>query len=433
LLDFWFRASLPLWYGALVALALWGMFSAAVALSFMLVLLLLVMAYRATQLYKLGVWLQDPRLETIPEADGLWDEIFSKLYKMVKQHNQTKKDLADELQHIELATAALPEGVAILNEENRIEWCNPLAQQLFDLDPEQDIMQDITYLVRQPEFVDYLHASDFSSPLIMRPSRHDEMVLSIKLIAYGGDKRLLIIRDITQFERIEAMRRDFVANVSHELRTPLTVVNGFVENLQDMPDLNQDSARRALQLMAEQARRMDNLVADLLTLSRLENDQSQTVDEKVEVGALLDEIYSDGELLSAGQHKLKLEIASDASLMGNREELRSAFFNLVSNAIRYTPADGNILIRWFERGGQPVFSVQDSGIGIAAQHLPRLTERFYRIDRSRSRETGGTGLGLAIVKHIAMRHQAKLEVSSEEGKGSTFTLVFPPKRRVMQA
>jgi two-component system phosphate regulon sensor histidine kinase PhoR len=433
LLDFWFRASLPLWYGALVALALWGMFSAAVALSFMLVLLLLVMAYRATQLYKLGVWLGDPRLETIPEADGLWDEIFSKLYKMVKQHNQTKKDLADELQHIELATAALPEGVAILNEENRIEWCNPLAQQLFDLDPEQDIMQDITYLVRQPEFVDYLHASDFSSPLIMRPSRHDEMVLSIKLIAYGGDKRLLIIRDITQFERIEAMRRDFVANVSHELRTPLTVVNGFVENLQDMPDLNQDSARRALQLMAEQARRMDNLVADLLTLSRLENDQSQTVDEKVEMGELLNEIYRDGELLSAGQHKLKLEIASDASLMGNREELRSAFFNLVSNAIRYTPADGNILIRWFERGGQPVFSVQDSGIGIAAQHLPRLTERFYRIDRSRSRETGGTGLGLAIVKHIAMRHQAKLEVSSEEGKGSTFTLVLPPKRRVMPA
>lgn len=433
MLDFWFRASLPLWYGALVALALWGMFSAAVALTFMLLLLVVVMAYRATQLYKLGVWLQDPRLETIPEADGLWDEVFSKLYRMVKQHNQTKKDLAEELQHIELATAALPEGVAILNVENRIEWCNPLAQQLFDLDPEQDIMQDITYLVRQPEFVDYLHASDFSSPLFMRPSRHDEMVLSIKLIPYGGDKRLLIIRDITQFERIEAMRRDFVANVSHELRTPLTVVNGFVENLQDLPDLNQDSARRALQLMAEQTRRMDNLVADLLTLSRLENDQSQTVDEKVDMGALLDEIYRDGELLSAGQHKFRLEIASAASLMGNRDELRSAFFNLVSNAIRYTPGDGNILIRWFERGGQPAFSVQDSGIGIAAQHLPRLTERFYRIDRSRSRETGGTGLGLAIVKHIAMRHQAKLEVASEEGKGSTFTLVFPPKRRVMPA
>ncbi|HEY0665885.1 MAG TPA: phosphate regulon sensor histidine kinase PhoR [Gallionella sp.] len=433
MLDFWFRASLPLWYGAALALVLWGIFSVAVALSFMLLLLLVVMAYRARQLYKLGVWLQDARIETIPEADGLWDEVFSKLYRMVKQHNQTKKDLADELQHIEQATSALPEGVAILNVENRIEWCNPLAQQLFDLDPEQDIMQDITYLVRQPEFVDYLHASNFSSPLIMRPARHDDRVLSIKLIPYGEGKRLLIIRDITQFERIEAMRRDFVANVSHELRTPLTVVNGFVENLQDMPDLNQEGARRALQLMAEQTRRMDNLVADLLTLSRLENEQSQLAEELVDIPALLGEINQDGQLLSGGRHTLRLEIASEAKLQGNREELRSAFFNLVSNAIRYTPDGGSILIRWFERGGQPVFSVQDSGIGIAPQHLPRLTERFYRIDRSRSRETGGTGLGLAIVKHIAMRHQAKLEVFSEEGNGSTFTLVFPVKRRAMHA
>jgi two-component system phosphate regulon sensor histidine kinase PhoR len=430
--DFWFRASLPVWYGSVVALALWGLFSAVIALLFMLALLLSVMAYRARQLYKLGLWLQDARPETIPEADGLWDEVFSRLYRMVKRHNQTKQDLADELQHIEQATAALPEGVAILNEANRIEWCNPLAQQLFDLDPEQDIMQDITYLVRQPEFVDYLHESNFAEPLVMRPARHDEMVLSIKLIPYGGDKRLLIIRDITQFERIEAMRRDFVANVSHELRTPLTVVNGFVENLQDMPDLSQDNARRALHLMAEQTRRMDNLVADLLTLSRLESEQSLSREEPVEMKALLDDVYRDGAALSGGQHTLRMEITAEENLLGNREELRSAFVNLLSNAIRYTPEGGEILLRWFERGGQPVYSVQDSGIGIAAQHIPRLTERFYRVDRSRSRETGGTGLGLAIVKHIAMRHQAKLEVMSEEGKGSTFSLVFPVRRALHQ-
>lgn len=428
--DFWFRVSLPIWYGAAISLALWGVFSATVALLFMLLLLLAVMAYRARQLFKLGLWLQDARPETIPEADGIWDDVFSQLYKMVKEHNRTKQDLADELQHIEQATAALPEGVAILNEANRIEWCNPLAQQHFDLDAEHDTMQDITYLVRQPEFVEYLQASNFSQPLIMRPTRHDEMVLSIKLVPYGGDKRLLISRDITQFERIEAMRRDFVANVSHELRTPLTVVNGFVENLQDMPDLNQDSARRALQLMAEQARRMDNLVADLLTLSRLENEQSPLREEAVDMGVLLNEVNQDGILLSGGQHTLRLELASGARLLGSREELRSASANLLSNAIRYTPEGGAILLRWFERGGQPVLSVQDSGIGIAAQHIPRLTERFYRVDRSRSRETGGTGLGLAIVKHIAMRHQAKLEVLSDEGKGSTFTLVFPINRAV---
>ncbi len=419
---------MPVVLCAVAALFLWGMFSAVIALSFMLIVLLAVMAYRARQLFKLGIWLNDARIETIPEADGIWDEVFSRLYKMVKEHNQTKQDLAAELHHIEQATAALPEGVAILNAANRIEWCNPLAQQLFRLDPEQDIMQDITYLVRQPEFVEYLHESNFNEPLIMRPARHDDMVVSVKLIPYGGDKRLLIIRDITQFERIESMRRDFVANVSHEMRTPLTVVSGFVENLQDMPDLNKDSSRRALHLMAEQTRRMDNLVADLLTLSRLENEQSPLREETVEIKGLLDEVYQDGKSLSGKRHLLQMEIESQARLLGNRDELHSAFGNLVSNAIRYTPEGGAIQLRWFERDGQPVFSVQDSGIGIAAQHIPRLTERFYRVDRSRSRETGGTGLGLAIVKHIAIRHQAKLEISSEEGRGSTFSIVFPAKR-----
>ncbi len=428
--DFWLRVSLPILYSALAALLLWGIFSVTAALWFMLAVLLMVMAYRARQLYKLGAWLKDARLETIPEAGGIWDEIFSRLYKMVKRHNQTRLELAEEVKLIEQATAALPEGVAILDAANRIKWCNPLAELHFGLNAEYDIMQDITYLVRQPEFIGYLHEADFSAPLVMSPARHDDMLLSIKLIPYGGDKRLLISQDITQLERIETMRRDFVANVSHELRTPLTVVNGFVENLQDMPDLNHDKVRRALQLMAEQTRRMDNLVADLLTLSHLENDQSPLREESIEMDTMLAEVYQDGQMLSGGRHRLSVEAASNANVFGNRDELRSAFSNLVSNAIRYTPEGGEILLRWAERAGQPVFSVQDSGIGIAAQHIPRLTERFYRIDRSRSRETGGTGLGLAIVKHIAIRHQAKLEIYSEEGKGSTFSLVFPVKRTV---
>ena len=430
MLDFWFRVSLPVVLSAVAALLLWSIFSDTIALLFMLTALLSVMAYRARQLFKLGQWLNDARLETIPEADGIWDEVFSKLYRMVKKHNQTKQKLAAELQHMEQATAALPEGVAILNDENRIEWFNPIAQQHFDLDAEQDVMQDITYLVRQPEFIEYLHKSDFSKPLMMRPARHDDMVLSIKLIPYAMDKRLLISRDITQFERVESMRRDFVANVSHELRTPLTVVNGFVENLQEMPDLSQKNARRALQLMAEQTRRMENLVADLLTLSRLENDQNPLREDQIDIGELLNEVYQGGLMLSGEKHTLLLEIARSTKLLGNRDELRSAFDNLLGNAIRYTPEGGTITLRWFERGGQPVFSVQDSGIGIPAMHIPRLTERFYRVDRSRSRETGGTGLGLAIVKHIALRHQAKLEIYSEEGKGSTFSLVFPGRRQV---
>ena len=426
--DFWLRLSTPIALVALFALLLWMVFSATPALLFMLLVLLMVMAHHARQLYRLGRWLHEARLETIPEAGGVWDEVFSRLYRMVKQHNQTKLELAAELQHIEQATAALPEGVAILNEANRIEWCNPLAQQHFDLDAKHDLMQDITYLVRQPEFIGYLQEANFSEPLVMRPARHDDMLLSIKFIPYGVNKRLLISRDVTQLERIEAMRRDFVANVSHELRTPLTVVNGYVENLRDMADVTQEDAQHALQRIAEQAKRLENLVADLLTLSHLENDRSPLREEAIDMAMLLNEIYQDGQLLSVGAHSMHLEVLSNAKLLGNRDELRSAFGNLLSNAIRYTPAGGIISLRWTERGEQPVFSVQDSGIGIATQHIPRLTERFYRVDRSRSRETGGTGLGLAIVKHVAMRHQAKIEVVSEEGKGSTFLLVFPIKR-----
>ena len=428
--DFWIRLTMPMVFSAVIALALWGVFSAVVALTFALLVLLVVMARHARQLYKLGEWLKEPRIETIPEANGIWDEVFSRIYKMVKRHKLTKQKLATELLNIEQATAALPEGVVSLNEVNRIEWCNPLAEEHFGLNAQRDILQDITYLVRQPEFIDYLHGGNFSEPLVMNPARHDDMVLSIKLIPYSSNKHLLISRDITQLERIETMRRDFVANVSHELRTPLTVVNGFVENLQDMPDLSHASISRALQLMAEQTRRMDNLVADLLTLSRLENEQSPQHCETLDMRTLLDEVYRDGQLLSGGRHQLSIDIQGPAQLSGKREELRSAFGNLVSNAVRYTPEGGTIMLRWSQRAGQPVFSVQDSGIGIDAQHLPRLTERFYRVDRSRSRETGGTGLGLSIVNRIALRHQAKLEIFSEEGRGSTFALVFPVKRIV---
>lgn len=421
---------MPVIFSAISALLIWAIFSHTAALIFIIAVLLFLMMRHAWQLYKLSQWLVKPDLQTMPEANGIWDDAFSRLYKMVKRHQQTKLDLAAELKHIEMATEAMPDGVAILNSVNRIEWCNPLAAEHFGLNPQRDIMQDITYLVRKPEFIEYLQEGNFSEPLVMSPSRQDDLRLSIKLVNYGDNKRLLISRDITQLERIETMRRDFVANVSHELRTPLTVVNGFVENLQDMDDLNHAQISRALFLIAEQTHRMDNLVADLLTLSRLESDHSPIPEEVVSIPALLQTVYQDGQALSAGKHLLTLEIASTCDLDGNYDELRSAFSNLISNAVRYTPAGGAILIRWAERGEQPVFSVQDCGIGIAAHHIPRLTERFYRVDLSRSRETGGTGLGLAIVKHIALRHQGRLEIVSTEKQGSTFSLVFPPKRSV---
>jgi two-component system, OmpR family, phosphate regulon sensor histidine kinase PhoR len=394
------------------------------------VLLFVRWAYHVRHLVVLNYWLQDPEKRELPDASGPWEEVFARTYKMVREHRKERTRRAAALHDMEQATSALPEGVVSLDKADHIEWCNLLAERHLGLDGVRDVGQQITYLARQPEFVEYLAAKKFADPLILRGPRQDDLVLSCKLVSYGGSKKLLITRDITSFERVETMRRDFVANVSHELRTPLTVVNGFVETLHDMPNLENDMARRALSLMGEQTQRMERLVGDLLTLSKLEDKLNVLQEEVLDVPTLLPRCYQDGLSLSGGQHEIKLEVLSDCKLLGCAEELRSAFSNLVSNAIRYTPAGGEIVLTWqVLDNGQPVFSVRDAGIGIAPQHLSRLTERFYRVDSSRSRATGGTGLGLAIVKHIANRHQARLGITSVEGKGSTFSIEFPASRR----
>ena len=428
--DFWRRALIFPFTLLLISLLLWAVAGALPAALFFGVFLLVRLIFHLYQLALLEYWLADPETRPVPDGMGLWEEAFARLNRMVRLYRKEREQHTAALQHIEQATSALPEGVVILDEADRIEWCNPLAEQHFGLDGVRDIGQQITYMARQPEFVQYLAMHDFSEPLILRGARQDGLTLSIKLIPYSNNKKLLISSDITRFERIETMRRDFVANVSHEMRTPLTVVNGFVETLRDMPSLENDMARRALHLMGEQTQRMERLVNDLLTLSKLDNALNALQEETVEVPALLRTLYQEGKSLSGEQHALRLELASDCTLLGNAEELRSAFGNLISNAIRYTPQGGEIVLRWQEQDGQPAFSVQDSGLGIAPQHIPRLTERFYRVDHSRSRETGCTGLGLAIVKHVASRHQARLEIASEEGKGSIFSMVFPEKRRL---
>ncbi|MDE2117686.1 MAG: phosphate regulon sensor histidine kinase PhoR [Betaproteobacteria bacterium] len=428
--DFWRRALIFPLTLLLFSLLLWAAAGALPAALFFGVFLLMRMVFHLYQLALLDHWLTDPDARVVPDGAGLWEEVFARLNRMVRLYRKEREQHASALQHMEQATSALPEGVVILDEADHIEWCNPLAEQHFGLDGARDIGQQITYLARQPEFVQYLSMHDFSEPLVLRGVRQDGLTLSIKLIPYSDNKKLLISRDITHFERIETMRRDFVANVSHELRTPLTVVNGFVETLRDMPSLENDTARRALHLMGEQTQRMERLVDDLLTLSKLDNALNVLQEETVEVPILLRALYHEWHTLNREQHSLRLELESDCAVLGNTAELRSAFGNLISNAVRYTPQGGEIVLRWQEQEGQPVFSVQDSGLGIAPQHIPRLTERFYRVDHSRSRETGGTGLGLAIVKHVANRHQARLEIVSEEGKGSIFSIVFPAKRRL---
>jgi two-component system phosphate regulon sensor histidine kinase PhoR len=326
----------------------------------------------------------------------------------------------------------MPEGVVILDEVDRIEWCNPVAEKHLGINSTLDTGQHITHLLRQTQFAQYLSAHNYNEPLVIRQSRQRELTLSLQLVPYGDKQKLLISRDVTRLEEIQTMRRDFVANVSHELRTPLTVIGGFLETLADEPGSDPETRKWALALMTDQTTRMQRLVQDLLTLSRLEDTENLAREDKADVPDMLRKLYDEARSLSAGRHRIILDLDSNARLLGSADELRSAFGNLISNAIRYTPEGGMITLSWSIRNGQGIFAVKDSGIGIESQHISRLTERFYRVDRGRSRETGGTGLGLAIVKHVLTCHQAKLEIESELGKGSCFSARFPAERLIMQ-
>ena len=302
------------------------------------------------------------------------------------------------------------------------------AKRIFGIDAEADVGQPITNLVRQPEFVGYVAAGEFSKPLQLTTTR-DGLVLSVQFVPYVDSQRLLLSRDITQGTRLETMRRDFVANVSHELRTPLTVLVGFLETVRELK-LDPERSRDYLNIMAEQSRRMQRIIDDLLTLSTLESAPEPPHDEHVDMALLLSRIHGEAQALSAGRQRVTLDAEPGFDLLGTESEIASAFGNLASNAVRYTPPGGEVRLIW--RGSQngAEFTVEDTGVGIEAEHIPRLTERFYRVDRGRSRETGGTGLGLAIVKHALARHQASLEIESTPGKGSRFTAKFPARRVV---
>lgn len=373
---------------------------------------------------KLLVWLDSPTPERIPEGAGSWQDVFASLYRQSRQQNLAQKKLSSALERFINAGEAMPDGVVVLDEHDRIEWLNPMAVEHFQLDRKRDVGNMVANLVRQPGFHDYLTTQNYSQPLILRLNQPVEQVLSVQLVPFDSTRKLLISRDITQLDRVQTVHRDFVANVSHELRTPLTVIGGFLETLADMDAPEPDVTRQFLPMMMEQAKRMQSLVEDLLTLSRLENGSKTASQEKVDMAALLSTLRVEAEGLSQGRHQIILGDCDAANLWGNANELHSAFGNLVSNAVRYTPEGGHIRLDWRRNKGRGVFSVSDTGIGIAPQHIPRLTERFYRVDRGRSRGTGGTGLGLAIVKHVLARHHARLDVHSELERGSTFSVWF---------
>jgi two-component system phosphate regulon sensor histidine kinase PhoR len=322
---------------------------------------------------------------------------------------------------------ALPEGVVVLDAANRIQWANPRAQLHLGIELRHDAGAPIVNLVRQPAFVQYLAVGDFSEPVVVQSQREAGMTLSIQIVPFGMEEKLLMSRDITRLEAVARLRRDFIANVSHELKTPLTVLTGFLETLADMR-LEERQRQRYLTLMAEQAQNMQRLVDDLLTLSALESEHSVLLEAEFAIVPLLLQVSADAKALSAGRHEITLNIRDQANVLGSRDELASAFGNLVSNAVRYTPEGGRITLDWRVSADGGEFTVVDTGIGIAAEDIPRLTERFYRVDRSRSRATGGTGLGLAIVKHVLIRHQAELMIASAPQQGSRFAVRLPARR-----
>jgi len=389
------------------------------------------LAYLAGHLYwthRLYQWALKPSLNFMPNGKGIWEDIFANLYHEMRRHSRSQSQLSSSLERLRHATSALPDGVVVLNNRNEIEWFNEPAIQRLGLKRHHDESQPIYYLVRQAEFVQYLQAEDYSEPLKLKSWRSPDITLELQIIPFASKQRLLICRDVSAIEKTEVMRRDFIANVSHELRTPLTVIGGFLETIGDMQGEISPDIQPYFDMMQSQTTRMRRIIEDLLTLSRLENNVTLKDEADIAMPALLNLLLKDAQALSQGQHTVRLHLETEVNIRGSYNELLSALSNLSTNAVRYTPAKGRIDIYWQLRGEEAVFTVQDTGIGIESHHLPRLTERFYRVDSGRSRDTGGTGLGLSIVKHILYHHQASLQIESEPGQGSRFIIVFPAQR-----
>ncbi len=392
--------------------------------------LLLLLASHVLQLTRLLKWASDLR-QPPPSASGSWGEALVRLHRHLRKQERDIAEAREAVQTWLAASQALPEGVVILDENLHIDWCNREARRYLGLRLPADRGQNLLNLVRGPEFVRYALQKEWPEPQVVPAPGHSERLLMVQLIPYGRRQRLLVARDVTQLERMETTRRDFVANVSHELRTPLTVLAGFLETLQDAPPgaLDEEQKGRYFDMMREQAQRMQSIVADLLTLSTLESSRTNEYPGPAGMIAIIDTVRQQAQALSGGQHHFAWNITPGLEVLGVNTELSSAVSNLVTNAIRYTPEGGTITVSWHPvREGGATFAVSDTGIGIEAKDLPRLTERFYRVDRSRSRASGGTGLGLAIAKHVAIRHDSELEIASEPGHGSTFSLQFPPDR-----
>lgn len=389
---------------------------------------ILVSLFDTLKAYRLIRWLSGSQDQAAPSDAGFWGEIGYRVERALRIRERQAVQEKIRLSQFVSAMEASPNGVLLLDASDHIHWCNSVAAAHFGLDPARDRLQPVTNLIRAPDFVSYLQGGRFDEAVLVRDLLRGRGTLSVVIRVYGEGLKLVLSHDVTERERSDAMRRDFVANVSHEIRTPLTVVSGYIETMAHLT-LSESERHQALTLMGQQTRRMQTLVEDLLTLAQLEGSPRPPSDRWVDVDKLLARAQSDAALLSQGHHHFELLTAGGVQLAGTESELLSAVTNLVNNAVRYTPQGGFIVLGWRRReGGGGEISVSDTGIGVAKEHIVRLTERFYRVDSSRSRDTGGTGLGLSIVKHVIQRHGGELDIQSTEGRGSRFCLVFPASR-----
>lgn len=425
-LPIWFRFGLVAVFAAIAELA----FGLTAALVVGIAGLGILIALHLYYLNRIAAWIQRPddagHAVELPAAYGAWASVFADLRRARRRQDKQRDEVAETLTRFIEATSALPDGIVILDRGGLIEWCNPSAEKHLGLNLKRDRGFLILNLVRQPPFTEYLMRADFTDPLTLSDPLA-QTTLSVQLLPFQETRRIVVSRDITPFTRMEIIRRDFIANVSHELRTPLTVVGGFLEQLIDQPDIAPAQRARIEAIMLDQTQRMKRLIEDLLTLSRLETQAGPERESEFAAETLVEAVAIEARALSDHTHDIRVEV-EPLRLVGSIDELRSAFANLASNAVRHTPAGGVILIRFGPHPEGAYFSVTDNGPGIAAEHLPRITERFYRVDKSRSRETGGTGLGLAIVKHALARHGGRLEIESTLDRGSEFRAILPAAR-----
>ncbi|HCE3099666.1 TPA: phosphate regulon sensor histidine kinase PhoR [Vibrio parahaemolyticus] len=377
---------------------------------------------------RLSSWLWDEKRLTPPSGSGNWESLFNGLYRLQQRQRRKRKELTNLIRRFRNGAESLPDAVVVFRAEGNIVWCNRLAQHLLGFHWPEDSGQPISNLIRTPDFIKYLNKKDFSEPLEMRSPLKVERMLELRIVPYTEGEHLMVVRDVSQLKQLEGMRRNFFANVSHELRTPMTVLQGYLEMTEDPDMIVGPMWTKAHGVMTEQLNRMNSLVNQLLTLSKIEAAPMHELEDVVNVPAMLEVLEKEAISLSGDdQHKLKFDVDTSLRVLGDDDQLRSAISNLVYNAVKYTPPGANIHVRWYQTAQGACLEVEDSGDGIEPQHLHRLTERFYRVDKARSRDTGGSGLGLAIVKHALSHHDSHLEIQSEVGVGSKFSFVLPSR------